>query len=127
MARNRFCSFYFAVLRLWKTLDFRGEAVMLCSRMDIRPPTWELKTDRCNYCGVGELIFSQCPACAVIIVICAECGTAYELQDQKRGKEVGDITGATRCHACGGPYQHEFPSASAEAIRSLGFSQEDYR
>jgi hypothetical protein len=100
---------------------------MLCNRMDIRPPTWEMKTDRCNYCGVGELLFSQCPSCGVVIVICGECGTAYEIHERKRGKEVGDTTGATRCHACGGPYQHEFPPASAEGIRSLGFSQEDYR
>jgi hypothetical protein len=29
MARHRFCSFYFAAGRLWKTLDFSGESVIL--------------------------------------------------------------------------------------------------
>jgi len=72
------------------------------------------------------LIFSQCPSCRIIIVICGECGAAYELHDQKRGKEVGCTTGETPCHACGGPYLHEFPPASADAIQSLGFSKEDY-
>ena len=29
MARYRFCSFYFAAGRLWKTLDFRRESAIL--------------------------------------------------------------------------------------------------
>jgi len=31
MARYRFCSFYFAVLRLWKTLDFCRNSAMLAA------------------------------------------------------------------------------------------------
>lgn len=95
--------------------------------MDVTPPTWSLRTDRCSYCEVGELVFSQCPACAVVVFVCGECGTVYEIQDGKRGREVGDTSGATRCHACSGPYQHEFPPATSAAIQSLGFSAGDYR
>src|SRR2546423_3163125 len=79
--------------------------------MDITPPTWSLKAERCNYCEVGELVFSQCPSCAVVVFICGECGTVYEMQNRKRGREVGDTSGATRFHACSDPYQHEFPHA----------------
>jgi hypothetical protein len=32
MARYRFCSFYFAVSRLWKTLDFRRESAILAEK-----------------------------------------------------------------------------------------------
>jgi hypothetical protein len=95
--------------------------------MDVRSPTWELKSERCTYCEVGELVFSQCPSCAVVVVICGECGTAYEVRDRHRGREVGDTSGATRCHSCGGPFQHEFPAATVDTIRSLGFTQEDYQ
>ena len=95
--------------------------------MDISPPTWSLNAERCSYCEVGELVISQCPACAVIVLICAECGTAYEIQDGKRGREVGDTSGATLCHWCAGPFQHEFPPADSSAIQRLGFAAGDYR
>src|SRR3954470_24923913 len=98
-----------------------------CKFMETRAPTWQLKADRCQYCDVGELIFSRCPSCGIVILICAECGTAYELQERRRGREVGDTSGATRCHACGKTYQHEFPAATAEQVQSLGLSTEDYR
>ena len=95
--------------------------------MDIRQPSWQMKSERCQYCDEGELVFSQCPSCGVVIVICAECGTAYAVHERRRGSEIGDITGATLCHACGGPHHHEFPPATAETIQSLGFSREEYR
>jgi len=94
--------------------------------MDITPPTWSLKAERCTYCEVGELVFSQCPGCSVVVFIRGECGTVYEIQSGKRGREVGDISGATRCHACAGPYHHEFPPATSSAIQSLGFTAGDY-
>jgi hypothetical protein len=95
--------------------------------MNVRPPSWALKGDKCTYCEAGELVFSQCPACQVIVLICAECGTAYAIENGRHGREVGDTSGATRCFTCAGGYQHDFPPASSEAIRSLGFSSADYQ
>ena len=95
--------------------------------MDVRSPTWALRSELCIYCEVGDLAFSVCPSCGVVIVICGECGTAYEIHDRHRGKEVGDTSGSTRCYSCGRPYQHEFPPATAENIRDLGFTQDEYR
>jgi hypothetical protein len=95
--------------------------------MDIKPPTWSLKAERCSYCEAGELVFSQCPSCRVIVFICAECSTVFEIQDRHRGREVGDMSGATRCHACGIAFHHDFSSAPSAEIQSLGFTAEDYR
>jgi len=96
--------------------------------MEIENPQWALKTQRCLYCDEGELIFSRCPSCKVIILICEECGTAYEIDHQEKiGKEVGDITGATRCQRCGDAFQHEFPPASSDEIQALGFTPKDYQ
>ncbi len=41
--------------------------------MRIGQPCWELKSDRCSCCGgQGELIFSRCSTCSVVVLICAE-------------------------------------------------------
>jgi len=95
--------------------------------MDIKPPTWALKAERCSYCEEGELVFSRCPSCGVVVFICGECGTVFEIQAGRRGREVGDTSGATLCQACGSSPHHEFPSASAEEIQGLGFAVGDYR
>jgi hypothetical protein len=96
--------------------------------MRIERPSWQLKSDRCSYCGgQGELIFSRCPACSVIVLICAECGTAYAIRDKKPGEEVGDTSGSTRCFSCAGPFNHDFPPATAEEIQALGFAPAEYR
>ena len=65
--------------------------------MEINQPTWILKADKCSYCEVGELVFSQCPSCHVVVLICAECGTVYEIHNRRRGKDVGDTSGDTLC------------------------------
>jgi hypothetical protein len=95
--------------------------------MTIVPPKWALKDERCGYCDVGELVFSQCPQCGVVILICGECGTAYEFLDRSRGREVGDGSGTTRCHNCGGPYHREFSPATSQVIQSLGLDSDAYR
>jgi len=95
--------------------------------MTIDPPAWELKSDRCTYCGSdGQLIFSRCPSCSVIVLICAERGTAYAIQEKRPGTEVGDTSGATLCFTCGGAAHHEFPIATAEEIQRLGFVPGEY-
>jgi hypothetical protein len=95
--------------------------------MDIKPPTWSLKAERCCYCEADELVFSQCPSCRVSVFICAECGTVFEIQDCKRGREAGDLSGATRCHACASSFHHNFTPVPSAEIQSLGFTAGDYR
>jgi hypothetical protein len=96
--------------------------------MNTRPPTWELKSERCSYCGgQGELIFSRCPACSTIVLICAECGTVYAIQGKRPASEIGDSSGETRCRCGGGHLYHEFQPATADEIRALGFVTGEYR
>ena len=96
--------------------------------MNVEPPSWELKSHRCAYCGgQGELIFSRCPACSTIVLICAECGTVYAIQEKRPGAEVGDTSGSTLCKSCGGPKHQDFPPATAEEIQALGFVAGEYR
>lgn len=96
--------------------------------MGIRPPTWQLQSQHCSYCGGdGELVFLRCPDCRTIVLICVECGTAYSIQDKRMGPEVGDTSGATRCRSCGGAFHHDFPPATAKEIQSLGFVAGEYR
>jgi hypothetical protein len=95
--------------------------------MKVDPPSWELKSERCSVCGEGELVFSRCPACATVVLICAECSAVFSIQQKKLAAEIGNMSGATRCHSCGGPVHHDFPIATAEEIQALGFAPGEYR
>ncbi len=95
--------------------------------MKLDSPSWQLKDTSCGYCQQGELIFSRCPQCQTVVLICGECGTVYAIEDKSVGKEIGDTTGSTRCFSCGGPFHQDFPSASSEEIQALGFTKDEYR
>jgi DNA-directed RNA polymerase subunit RPC12/RpoP len=60
-------------------------------------------------------------------MICAECGTVYEITGKKPGREVGDTSGATKCHNCGETFLHEFPASTDEEIIALGFTAAEYK
>jgi hypothetical protein len=94
--------------------------------MEIDVPAWWMKDVRCGYCEQGELIFSQCPSCEIIVLICGECGTVRDIKDSKPGDEVGDISGGTLCKACGKAHHSDFANANSEAIQGLGFTSADY-
>jgi len=95
--------------------------------MNIAPPSWELKSERCFVCNEGELVFSRCPACGTVVLICGECSVVFSIQQKRPGAEIGNLAGATRCHSCGGPAHREFPVATAEEIQALGFAPPEYR
>ena len=95
--------------------------------MNVVPPSWQLKSERCSVCEEGELVFSRCPACAAVVLICAECLTAFSIQQKRRGAEIGVMSDATRCPSCGGPALREFAVATAEEIQALGFVPGEYR
>jgi hypothetical protein len=95
--------------------------------MKVDRPSWELKSERCSVCGEGELVFSRCPDCATVVLICAECSAVFPIQQKKPAAEIGNLSGATRCHSCGGPGHHDFAVATAEEIQALGFAPGEYR
>jgi hypothetical protein len=95
--------------------------------MKVAPPSWELKSERCSVCGEGELIFSGCPACGTVVLICAECSVVLSIQQKKPTAEIGNMSETTRCNSCGGPTHRDFPAATAEEIQALGFAPGEYR
>jgi len=80
----------------------------------------------CTYCDTGELIFSKCPNCNSLVLICGECSTVYGIEKQKKGKEIGDMSGATKCFTCAVVPHHKFPCATSEEIQIAGFKPTDY-
>jgi hypothetical protein len=94
--------------------------------MKIKQPSWQIKGDVCTYCEVGELIFSKCPNCSSLVLICAECSTVYDIKGKRSGKEVGDISGATKCFECAEIPHSEFQSATSDDIRIAGFGLGEY-
>jgi hypothetical protein len=95
--------------------------------MEVASSSWELKSERCSVCKQGELVFSRCPFCNTVVLICAECSTVFSIQQKRLGSEIGRSSGATHCHACGGPTHGEFLVATAKEIQALGFASGEYR
>jgi len=97
--------------------------------MEIRAPTWQLAAGKCPCCdGQGELVFSACPSCGFVVLVCAEVGTVFEISGQTRGKEMGVLAGKPdSCVKCGASRCEHFPNATAEEIKRLGFQPGSYR
>ncbi|MGJ8641091.1 MAG: hypothetical protein ACSHYA_17000 [Opitutaceae bacterium] len=94
--------------------------------MKTEQPSWQIKGQTCAYCEMGELIFSKCPNCGSLVLICGECSTVYEIKENKIGKEIGDISGSTKCYTCSESPHSQFPCATSEDIQIAGFKQTDY-
>jgi len=94
-----------------------------------QPPSWELRNQRCTCCdGQGELVFSTCPTCGVVVLICAEVGTVFSIHDRQAGSALGDsIAAEDVCTRCGKSRFSDFRSATADEILALGFQPGDYR
>jgi len=97
--------------------------------MEIRKPIWELAGDRCPCCnGQGELIFSVCPNCNRVVLICAERGTAFEISGAKRGKEIGcSYELMEKCVFCKMAKYSDFRDATSNEIQELGFLPGEYQ
>ena len=97
--------------------------------MEIHPPSFELRRERCRCCdGQGELVFSTCPSCGLVVLICAEVGTVYQIRDRQVGALLGDSVAAEdSCTKCGQSRYGDFRSATSGEILALGFQSEDYR
>jgi hypothetical protein len=88
--------------------------------MKLDPPSWEQRSERCSVCGEGELASSGCPACATAVLICVRCAAVFSIQQNKPAAQVGKMSGATRCHSCGGPAHHDFPISEADRRAAVG-------
>lgn len=98
--------------------------------MQLQPPSWELANVRCSCCdGQGELIFSTCPTCGLVVLICAEVGTVFEISDRHVGRLLGGSFHSERntCINCGKSKYSEFKSATSDEILARGLRPEDYR
>lgn len=92
-----------------------------------RQPMWELKTARCCD-GNGALIFSMCPGCERVVLICDEAGHVYP--DPRNLKEmVAGLYGDSnvKCPGCGKVSIEEFRDSTVEEVARLGFKPEEYR
>ena len=97
--------------------------------MQIDSPSWQLRKQRCTCCdGQGELVFSACPTCGFVVLICAEVGTVFEIRDRQCGSVLGDSSVVEDdCAKCGRSRYSAFRSATTDEILALGFQPGDYR
>jgi hypothetical protein len=60
---------------------------------------WYVVEPRCPCCnGQGDLCFSACPECGHVVLICAEVGTAFEVD---AATIIGDLSDtAAVCPRC---------------------------
>ena len=93
--------------------------------MQIDPPVWSLRQDRCTFCEVGELSFFTCPRCSQLALICAECTAVYAKLRATR-REMVAFKGDTQCPHCGESSTADFRQSSSEEIQSAGFTSADY-
>ena len=97
--------------------------------MQTQPPSWDLRNQRCACCdGQGELVFSTCPTCGVVVLMCAEVGTVFSIRDRRAGSALGNaVATEDLCAQCGKSRYSDFRGATADEILALGFQPGDYR
>ena len=97
------------------------------TRMEIHhTDSWRLARQLCPCCGQGGLVFSSCPTCSAVVLICGEVGTVFEI----RGRECGSVLGDFQrdfCPKCGKSRFSDFRDATSDEIVALGFQAGDYR
>ena len=92
--------------------------------MEIRAPKWELVKERCPCCdGNGELVFSTCPKCGDLVLICAEVSSVFTIE----GKNRGAVVSGDQCRKCTAVHYEDFRDATWQEIQSLGFVAGDYK
>ena len=96
--------------------------------VQIQLPYWELRNERCTCCdGQGALVFSTCPTCGWVVLICGEVGTVFEIRERHAGSRLGCIAAEDVCSQCAEKKYSDFCNATADEILSLGFQPADYR
>lgn len=92
--------------------------------MEIDAPKWESAKEVCPCeCDGAELIFTACPSCGDVVLICGELGTVFHIEEKKRGSVIAEPL----CRKCGRVAYEGFRSASSDEIQALGFQAGDYR
>ncbi len=98
--------------------------------MQIDPPIWSLRRQRCPCpCGgEGRLEFHSCPSCLRVVLVCNEVGTTYP-DPASLSFSSPDSSFDLHSHSCPGCHRvplSSFVPASSEQIRALGFAVSDY-
>lgn len=74
------------------------------------------------------MVFSTCPTCGFVVLICAEIGTVFDIRGQQCGSAIDGLGADDQvCTKCGKSRFSDFRSASANEILALGFQPGDYR
>ena len=71
-------------------------------------------------------MFSTCPTCGVVVLICGEVGTVFEIRDRLCGSVLGDFQ-TDVCAKCGKSKYTDFRDTTSDEILALGFHRGDYR
>jgi hypothetical protein len=62
----------------------------------------------------------------VVVLICAEVGTVFEIRDRQCGSVLGDFQ-TDVCAKCGKSRYTDFRNTPSDGILALGFQKGDYR
>jgi hypothetical protein len=94
--------------------------------METNKPVWRLKKP-CPCCEQGGLVFSTCPACGHVLLICEEQGTVFpETRDLSRDP-IGEVDDpSTVCPACHNVALSEFRDSTGDEVQQLGFHPGEY-
>ena len=115
-------------LRCWLCSRPRPLSLKTNPLVQIQLPYWELRNERWTCCdGQGALVFSTCPTCGWVVLICGEVGTVFEIRERHAGSRLGCIAAEEVCSQCGEKKYSDFCNATADEILSLGFQPADYR
>lgn len=94
--------------------------------MNIVQPYWELKGQRCPcFCGgEGFLVFTFCPNCGHVALICDEVGTVFS--DAHNLSAGPQLSPQDKCSKCGVLSFFEFDDANSTQIQNAGFKVGEY-
>jgi DNA-directed RNA polymerase subunit RPC12/RpoP len=92
--------------------------------VEIRKPTWTLKTT-CPQCGQGEsLVLCACPQCSSVAAVCDEDGAVF--LDLRNVRELTATTEEAPCPNCGQRTISQFVSATDQQIVDHGLGRAEY-
>jgi hypothetical protein len=70
-------------------------------------------------------VFSTCPTCGIVVLICCEVGTVFEIRDRQCGSVLGDFQKDV-CTGCGKSRYSDFRHTTSDEILAFGFQRADY-
>ena len=97
----------------------------MVSAMQIDPPIWHLRNQRCTFCEEGELSFFTCPECRGLVLVCGECSAVFS-DLRTRSRVALGLRGDLRCPHCDRSPAADFTASNVEEIQGAGFTPAEY-